>query len=251
MARRFMSGELIQAATFSSALTTEFTMGGWFMMESVPSLNNFLFTYNGDAAAASRGWGILYLAASTAVQLIYGGVTNGLGFVPTVNVWFHSVIRRTGATSTHYKDAVSQGTTASAPNAASGTDVMEVGSTGTHAIFHAADVFVYNRALSLAEITAIFAGDSPQNYSNLRTYYPMRPLTRSMLVVPSYVSRVPLLNQVELDYGTQQNHTTKVVTAVRPSEDPPRVLRPLYKRQQQRLTFANLHPYNITASQIQ
>lgn len=147
------------------------SMGFWF---KVPDSNCIVRIYNGDASTTGMGPQVHADPTNATLSCLHGGVnwfgTHTAGF--SYNVWNSCIYVRSSGTAQLYLNGVASGATwANTPNTPTGTGIFGLGtlysSSTDLAAIKAAEAFMYTRALSASEITAIGAN----RYSPL--FYPL------------------------------------------------------------------------------
>jgi hypothetical protein len=132
-------------------------MMAWFKWSGATTTNPMVF-YNGNSS--SNGYGC-YLDSTSSYKLrcLAGGISwidLPVTFVPTANTWYHLILIRRSAPWEIYIDGVTKNIVSSAnPNLPSGN--FRIGNAEGIPLNGLVDsVRFYNRALSVAEISAIY-----------------------------------------------------------------------------------------------
>lgn len=147
------------------------SMGFWF---NSPGSNSLIRVYNGNDSNTGMGPQVYPDGTNATLACLHGGIgwfgTHTAGF--SYNVWNSCIYVRSSGTAQLYLNGVASGASwTNTPNTPTGTGVFGVASLYSSstdlAPMKAAEAFMYTRALSASEITAIGAN----RYSPL--FYPL------------------------------------------------------------------------------
>jgi prepilin-type N-terminal cleavage/methylation domain-containing protein len=151
----------ISQAFSVNALSSGFTMSAWINPTALPANTSFIGT-------GSSNFDIRFNNTSQA-SIFIGGSTNGVNsfqnfsFVPSLSAWTLYTITFNGSLITVYQNGLAlTSQVESAPNIGGGSPTSTIiGKTGFESHYFSGlidDVRIYNRALSAAEIAAMYAG---------------------------------------------------------------------------------------------
>ena len=142
--------------------TGDFTVGFWVKIPINASLWPGIVTKGGSASAVAHTWG--FLLTSTFTNQVRFEQASDAGGTFDVNIdsgvlsngWHHILARRSGATTQLYVDGLFKVEDTSAGSDLNNTSPIRMGSNGSPSASTVDDVRIYNRALSAAEIQALY-----------------------------------------------------------------------------------------------
>ena len=168
------TGQNISVAA-SVTVVDNFTMGGWFFVNSVGVGSDCVF-FNGNTAANGYGIFVEWNGATGETRVVYGAGAIYGGGALTPNEWVHLVLRRLSGTGQLFKGGATFGASnGTAPGAPSGNFEVSLAVFSTLRSFRVAEPFICDVALSNNEITAIGRGEkiSQLRRPNLKTHWPL------------------------------------------------------------------------------